>query len=162
MHFTKIDNAVCGYILNQYWKIQDTESARWADTLFVKKCPFRECTYSETLRPQYIFASSTGHRGKKNSLQLILMELLALELFHGFCSITFKDSVDSNYFLYASAYIIFISSDKVSICDRMLSIVRVCVNNFFKQHLLLNHLADFDHTSQESPLHEALPKLFKS
>jgi len=39
--------------------------------------------------------------------------------------------------------------------------VRPCVNNFFKQHLLWNHLLDFDQTSQEWSLGGPLSKLFK-
>ena len=45
------------------------------------------------------------------------------------------------------------------------SIVRACVrasvNNFFKQHLLWNHLMDFNQTSQEWSLGGPLSKLFK-
>ena len=55
---------------------------------------------------------------------------------------------------------------KVSFCDGPLSVVyclcvRVCVNNFIKQHLLWNHLLDFDQTSQEWSLGGPLSKLFK-
>ena len=39
--------------------------------------------------------------------------------------------------------------------------VRACVNNFFKKHLLWNHLMDFDQTSQEWSLGGPLSKLFK-
>ena len=39
------------------------------------------------------------------------------------------------------------------------SSVHPCVNNFFKQLLLLNHLAKFVVTLQGCSLHEALPKL---
>jgi len=59
-------------------------------------------------------------------------------------------------------------------CDRPLSVVncpcvracvraslRPCVNNFFKQHLLWNHLLDFDQTSQEWSLGGPLSKLLK-
>ena len=41
------------------------------------------------------------------------------------------------------------------------SSVRASVNNFFKQHLLWNHLLDFDQTSQEWSLGGPLSKLFK-
>ena len=41
------------------------------------------------------------------------------------------------------------------------SFVRACINNFFKQHLLWNHLLDFDQTLQEWSLGGPLSKLFK-
>ena len=41
------------------------------------------------------------------------------------------------------------------------SSVRPCINNFFKQHLLWNHLLDFDQTSQVWSLGYPLSKLFK-
>ena len=55
-------------------------------------------------------------------------------------------------------------SDKVSFCDHILSIgtsVHASINNFFKQHLLLNHWLDFDQTSLEWSLVGPLSKLFK-
>ena len=59
---------------------------------------------------------------------------------------------------------------KLSFCDRFLSVVRACVRpsvrasvNFpLKRHLLNNHWANFNETSQEYSLGEALPKLLKS
>jgi hypothetical protein len=49
-----------------------------------------------------------------------------------------------------------------SFCDRLMSVVRPCVVNFFfKRLLLLNSWANLAETWQECYLHEALPKLFK-
>ena len=63
-------------------------------------------------------------------------------------------------------HIFFVSSPehkvlKLSFCNGPLSVVRPCVNNFFKQLLLWNHSLDFDQTLQEWSLGDPLTKLFK-
>lgn len=57
-------------------------------------------------------------------------------------------------------------SDKVSLSDCILSVIRrecvpASVNSCFKQHLLLNHLLEFNQASQKWSFGESLLKLFR-